>query len=116
MPTAVASRTLVGGSLIAALLLLATARPPRTTARAADAPAAVRAAKEKAARDRERETWEARLIFYGEEDTGAWSLRVQDRAVRERSILRYTDLWKFDPESKKWVKVDDGAEAVRILP
>src|SRR3954452_13084403 len=115
MPTAVASRTLVGGSLIAALLL-ATARAPRTTVRAADAPASARAAKEKAARDREREAWEARIIFYGEEDTGAWSLRVQDQAVRERAILRYTALWKFDPESKKWVKVDDGADAVRILP
>jgi hypothetical protein len=115
MPTAVVPRGLVGGSLIFAILL-ATIGTPRASVRAADAPAPARGKDKAADRDRERSVWEARIIFYGEEDTGAWSLRVQDRAVRERAILRYTELWKFDLETKKWVKVDDGAEAVRILP
>jgi hypothetical protein len=116
MPTAVVSRVLIGGSLIV-VVLLAMIGPRPAFVRAADPPAnAARAKDAKAERDRERLQWEARIVFFGEEDTGTWSLRVQDKTVRERNVLQYTELWKFDPGAKKWVKVDDGAEAVRILP
>jgi hypothetical protein len=115
MPTAVCSRPFLRGSLIL-LALLAIVPGPRETARAADPPANARAKDAKAERDRERLQWEARIVFFGEEDTGTWSLRVQDKSVRERNVLQYTELWKFDAGTKKWVKLDDGAEAVRILP
>ena len=115
MPSAVDSRPMVRGPLILALLLT-TFPGPGTSARAADPPSnAARATDAKAERDQERLKWEAQIVFFGEEDTGNWSLRVQDKAVRERNVLQYTELWKFDAEAKKWVKVDDGAEAVRVL-
>ena len=34
----------------------------------------------------------------------------------ERARIKYTELWKYDPDGKKWVKVDDGAAAVQIVP
>src|SRR5881628_1314543 len=114
MPSAVVSRVLIGGSLTVAVLLAIIAPRPAFV-RAADLPASARA-KEKSDKDQERLKWEARIVFFGEEDTGTWSLRVQDGTVRERNVLQYTELWKFDVAAKKWVKVDDGAEAVRILP
>lgn len=64
----------------------------------------------------ERLKWERKIVFYGEEDTGEWSLRVPDRDATEAAVVRYTELWKYDVAAKKWVKIDDGADPARIVP
>jgi hypothetical protein len=73
-------------------------------------------AQSRAEKEAERTKWENKIVFFGEEDTGLWSLRIQDKANPERARVKYTELWKYDPDGKRWVKVDDGAPAVQIVP
>ena len=92
---------------------------PAPPARAADAPGPKPAEKKAgtpAEKIQERIKWANRIVFFGEEDTGKWSLRVQDRDATERATVRYTELWKYDPGEKKWVKVDDHAVASGVVP
>lgn len=84
-------------------------------ARGAEAPADGAAAKA-ADKARERLKWMSRIVFFGEEDTGRWSLRIQDRDATERATIRYSELWKYDPGTKKWVKVDDRAATAEVVP
>src|SRR3954466_937593 len=76
-----------------------------TTARADDA----------RARQQEQLKWEQKLVFYGEEDSGEWTLRIYDKTVTERAKVKYTELWKYDVESKKWLKVDDSVQIGNVV-
>ena len=101
----------VFGRMTAALLLAA----GLVTVLLAALPAA-RAQQARGEKEAERVKWENRIVFFGEEDTGLWSLRVPDKLNPERAKVKYTELWKYDPDGKKWVKVDDGAAAAQIVP
>src|SRR5437763_7799986 len=74
-----------------------------------------RAAEGRADKEQERTKWENRIVFFGEEDTGFWSLRIPDKLCTEAAKIKYTEMWKYDPASKAWVKVDDGAPAAQIV-
>src|SRR3954468_23927857 len=91
---------LLAGGFAAALL----AAPPAARAQA------------RGEKEQERTKWENKIVFFGEEDTGLWSLRVPDKLNPERAKIKYTEMWKYDPDGKKWVKVDDGAPAAQIVP
>src|SRR5438105_4158686 len=49
---------------------------------------------------RERLRWQSVIDFFGEEDTGKWSLRVNDKNVRERATFQYLELWTYDRTAK----------------
>lgn len=108
-------------AVLAGLLLASFAAPPawaadgdkpaqRTPAAPADRPGM----NEKV---RERMQWEARITFFGEEETANWSLRILDvSAPPESAKVKLVELWKVDIGTKKWVKIDEGAPAVTIFP
>ena len=63
----------------------------------------------------ERQKWEAIITFWGQEDTSAFDLRAPDKQVTEPGTFRYVNLWKYDLEGKKWVKIDDRAKTTEIV-
>ena len=70
-----------------------------------------------AANAKERQKWEDKVVFFGEEDTGHYSIRILDRAATEAGNFKYFSLWKYDLEKKDWVKVDDHEQSVHfVLP
>src|SRR4051794_38880846 len=79
------------------------------------APPAARAQQARTEQE-ERAKWDNKIVFFGEEDTGLWSLRIPDKLNPERAKIKFTEMWKYDPDGKKWVKVDEGAPAVQITP
>lgn len=62
-----------------------------------------------------RQKWEAIITFWGQEDTGAFDLRAPDKQVTEPGTFRYVNLWKYDLDGKKWVKIDDRAKTTNIV-
>ena len=63
----------------------------------------------------EREKWEAVVTFFGEEDTGNYSLRILDRFVTEPATFRYLELWKYDLKEKTWLKIDNRQQTTKIV-
>ena len=63
----------------------------------------------------ERQKWENRIVFYGDEATGAFSIRILDRFATEPANFKYLELWKYDLDSKKWIKVDDRVQTAHIV-
>lgn len=72
-------------------------------------------ADEKSDKDREREKWENLIQFYGEENTGRFSLRVLDKETKETGSFVFLSFWKYDPTKNEWVKMKDGPKQSRIL-
>ena len=72
---------------------------------------------QRAARSVARHHWESIVIWYGDEDTGEWSLRIRDQDVKERAWFEFLELWQFDRAEMKWVqlKADKLAKAI-VLP
>lgn len=64
---------------------------------------------------RERQKWEAIVTFWGQEDTNVFDLRVPDRLIKEPVTVRYIELWKYDLEQKRWVKIDDRSKTTKIV-
>ena len=95
-------------ALSLSLLFLA---PP--VARAADGPG--QPGRQVSDKDKLRQKWENLITFWGEEETNLWSLRVPDKFNPEPANVKYRELWKYDPDTNKWVKVDDTAKTVRIV-
>lgn len=64
-----------------------------------------------------RQHWESVVVWFGDEDTGEWSLRIRDQDVHERGWFEYLELWQFDLKEERWVqlKVDKFAKAI-VLP
>jgi hypothetical protein len=50
----------------------------------------------------ERLKWENRIIFYGDEATSEWSLRVRDKDVDQQRQFRLRELWQYDRGTKRW--------------
>ena len=63
----------------------------------------------------ERAKWESVVTFFGEEDTGNYSIRILDRSVTETANFKYLELWMYDVAEKKWLKVDDRIQTTRIV-
>ena len=55
--------------------------------------------------DPERQRWENSILFYGDESTGEWSLRIRDKDVDQQRNFTLSEIWTFDWPSKKWVKM-----------
>jgi hypothetical protein len=63
----------------------------------------------------QRVKWENAITFFGEEDTGRYSIRILDKSVFESGTFTYLALWVYDLGEKKWVKVDDRTQTARIV-
>src|SRR5438270_3491171 len=94
----------MSASLVASVLMLALLAPTELCAKSEDAGAADKQEKSDAndktdagnAKAKEQQHWENAIQFFGEEDTGSWSLRVEDRNVHERAQFRLLELWTYD--------------------
>jgi len=75
------------------------------------------AGKESPARQKARAHWERVVLFYGEEETGEWSLRIRDRDVHDKGWFEFLELWKFNIKDHKWhsIPVEKVSTAV-VLP
>jgi hypothetical protein len=67
------------------------------------------------AEQKERYRWEQLIEFFGDEATNRWSLRIRDANAKEHATFRYVELWKYDLNEKKWVKVDDSIQEAKIV-
>jgi hypothetical protein len=63
----------------------------------------------------EREKWENAIVFFGEEDTGNYSIRILDKSVTEAASFKYIELWIYELSEKRWIKVDDRVQEARIV-
>lgn len=68
-------------------------------------------------KERARIKWEAVVLFFGDEETGEWSLRLRDQDVTARSWFEFQELWQFDIQERRWkqLKMEKFAKAV-VLP
>jgi hypothetical protein len=73
--------------------------------------------RERTPKEIERDRWENLVLFYGDEDTGEWSLRIDDKSVSQRAWFEWLELWQFDPNDGAWhnVKTDKFAKPI-VLP
>lgn len=63
------------------------------------------AAPEQHSKNPERDHWESVILFYGDEETGEWSLRIDDKDVKQRAWFEYIGLWQFDIKEEAWQEV-----------
>jgi hypothetical protein len=84
------------------LLLIAGAIP--TVARAADAEA-----------EKTRQTWENLIQYYGEEETGRFSLRVLDKETNVTGSFVFLSFWKYDRDTNGWTKLKDGPIRAKVV-
>ena len=63
----------------------------------------------------ERAKWQNVITFFGEEDTGRYSIRIVDNAVTEAASFKYLELWVYDLTEKRWNKVDERVQSARIV-
>jgi len=63
----------------------------------------------------ERAKWESAIVFFGEEDTGGYSIRILDKSVTEPANFKYLELWVYDVTEKRWIKVDDRIQEAHII-
>jgi hypothetical protein len=64
--------------------------------------------------DPDRAKWEARITFFGEEETNLISLRILDRDAVEEGDFALRSLWKFDVDKNAWAEVQLPKQVVRI--
>jgi hypothetical protein len=63
-----------------------------------------------------RRNWEAIVDFYGTEDSNRFSLAIHDRNAKEEGQFHFKEIWKYDHQAKKWVKMDVAAKIVKAVP
>lgn len=54
------------------------------------------------AREKARQRWENVVLFYGDEETGDWSLRIRDKDVHDKGWFEFIELWQFDRKDQHW--------------
>lgn len=64
----------------------------------------------------ERLKWESRIIFYGDEGTGEWSLRIRDKDVDGQRQFRLKELWQYDRDARRWVRLGTTVVTSTIVP
>lgn len=72
---------------------------------------------EREAQEAERKKWEDRVVFYGDEATDKWTLRIEDKNVHDRAFFEFLELWKFDTQSGRWAQlpVEKDSKAI-VMP
>jgi hypothetical protein len=93
-------RAVIARGIIAAMCwcMLASAAMTRATEpRHARAPAS-----QPATEDPERKKWESRILFFGDESSGEWSLRIRDQDVDQVHQFRMPELWTYERQTKRW--------------
>jgi hypothetical protein len=63
-----------------------------------------------------REYWENAVSFWGDEQSGGWSLRLPDSMYRQRATFELLELWEFDRKQSKWVQTDEPRHTMQIVP
>ena len=63
-----------------------------------------------------REYWESAISFWGDEQSGGWSLRLPDSMYRQRATFELVELWAFDRQRSKWVRTDEPRHTTQIVP
>jgi hypothetical protein len=64
----------------------------------------------------ERAKWMGRIQFWGNETTGEWSLRIKDADVDKQRLFRLRQLWMYDRQAKRWVRLGTTMLASWMLP
>jgi hypothetical protein len=64
----------------------------------------------------DRAKWEGRILFFGDEATGEWSLRVHDADVDAQRQFRLRQLWTYNRESKRWERMGTHVLSAWMLP
>ncbi len=73
--------------------------------------------REKSAADKDRESWEKVIQFYGDEATNEWSLRIQDKNVTKPATFVMLELWRYDRVALRWNLVDQPhVDASIVMP
>jgi hypothetical protein len=55
-----------------------------------------------------RAHWENVVQFYGDEETGEWSLRIADKDVKDRGWFEFLELWHFNRNENRWEQLKTG--------
>lgn len=66
--------------------------------------------------DAERLKWENRILFFGDEATGEWSLRIHDRDVDAQRQFKLLELWTYNRDSKHWERTGTEVLSSWMLP
>jgi hypothetical protein len=66
--------------------------------------------------DAERAKWENKIQFYGDESTGAWSLRIRDADIDTKRLFRLREFWTYNRESKRWERMTTDPLSAWMLP
>lgn len=66
--------------------------------------------------DTERLKWMSRIIFFGDEATGEWSLRIHDRDVDAQRQFKLRELWTYNRDSKHWERTGTTVLSAWMLP
>lgn len=66
--------------------------------------------------DAERLKWESRIVFFGDETTGEWSLRIHDRDVDVQRRFKLQELWTYNRQTKHWERMGTEVLSSWMLP
>lgn len=66
--------------------------------------------------DAERLKWDNRVLFFGDEATGEWSLRIHDKDVDVQRQFKLLELWTYNRESKHWERMGTDVLSSWMLP
>lgn len=66
--------------------------------------------------DSEQLKWENRIVFFGDEATGEWSLRIHDGDVDTKRQFKLYELWTYNRESKHWERTGTEVISAWMLP
>jgi hypothetical protein len=69
-----------------------------------------------ASADAERLKWMNRVIFFGDEATGEWSLRIHNRDVDTQRQFKLRELWTYNRDSKHWERMGTTVLSAWMLP
>ena len=64
---------------------------------------------------RRADHWENVVLWFGDEETGEWSLRIRDTDVHDRGWFEFLELWQFDRKEQRWVQLKSEKIAKAIV-
>ena len=65
---------------------------------------------------KQRQRWENAILFYGDEATGEWSLRIRDKDIDAQHEFRLRELWNYDSKADRWIKLTSDPARATIVP
>ena len=60
--------------------------------------------------------WASKILFWGDESTGEWSLRIRDQDVDIQRLFRLRQLWTYDRDAKRWVRMGTTVLSAWMVP